>query len=106
VYEVPPQSVVVLRGVRLDGPDLAAVVRDEIESAVGHAEFAVLFLAEGAVSVWGPDDDLRERVRSLIRDGLFHRRHEPAPVVAPDAVHGPVVTSSEQLRGRATGQPR
>lgn len=100
VVKVSRGDVLVLRGVHASSPDQAHAVRHEIEQAVGHDEFALLWLAEGSIECWDPGD-VADRVRALLVEA-----RQPAPITSPDRAHpepigGPRVTSSDELRGRA-----
>lgn len=106
VHRVEPGSVLVLTGAAFGSADFAQHLLDEIESAVGHRQFALLCLSAGASEVWGPDVDLRAKVLELLPPPAPANTKPPA-VTVPDRVHpGPVTTSSDELRGRAAGGPR
>lgn len=86
VHVVPPGSIVILTGVQLETNALAAELVKEITGAVGHGAFALLVLGEGAVDVWGPDDDLAAKVAALFPRDVRLDRHTTPQVTAPDDV--------------------
>lgn len=93
VVRVQRGDVLVLRGVHCRTPEMAQAVRDEIAGAVGHDEFALLWLAEGSIECWD-EGQLGERVRALLAAA-----REPAPVTSPDVAH-PAPVGGQYLGGR------
>lgn len=71
-------SLIVLRDVEFE-PEMMASIAEQMADLVGHGRFLILALAgDGDVEVWGPDDDLRAKLSTLLVEEA-RRRPEPTP---------------------------
>lgn len=73
---VEPGSLVVLPAAYVPAREESEVM-DTIVAAVmvaaGHRQFAVLWIGDGAVEVWGPDVDLVQKVREALAERTSER---------------------------------
>lgn len=66
VLQVPPGSLIVLKGVDLDSDTLSAMT-EALAERFGHSSFCLVHVPDaGEVEVWTEDDDLAERFTALL----------------------------------------
>lgn len=66
VVQVPPRSIVLLRGLAID--DQLPRLVEAFTETLGHRDFVILHArsGDGDIEVWGPDVDLKAKVRELL----------------------------------------
>ena len=96
VHEIPPGSLVALRGVELTEASADRLVQ-ALTDRIGHDQFVLLTVADDAdVEVWGPDTDVRARLEQLLKE---------AAMAQPNALTG-VPSGAAQVEGeRRIPQP-
>lgn len=81
VVPIPEGCIIAMRGVRFATAEARDHVLGALLHAAGHDRFAVLTLDpdEGDVEVWGPDDNVTDKLRDLLdRSGLLtHQEDNP-----------------------------